>query len=144
MASFAAASACRRRLRLTRSTRRSAVVTREAGGGGCSRDVGSLDHLPPSHRGALALAYKARDLWSTQRAKSLLAACRALCVRASAAAAHMLLLFNTTRARARTTSGPPSTGAAIAAAAQHNAHNLRTPKHGGRNRIDGGMAGTTC
>ena len=79
-------------------------------------------------------------VWSTQRAKSLLAACRALCVRASAAAAHMLLLFNTTR----TTSGPPSTGAAIAAAAQHNAHNLRTPKHGGRNRIDGGMAGTTC
>ena len=66
-------------------------------------------------------------VWSTQRAKSLLAACRALCVRASAAAAHMLLLlFNTTR----TTSGPPSTGA-HAAAVQHNAHTLRTPKHEG-------------
>ena len=58
-------------------------------------------------------------VWSTQRAKSLLAACRALCARASAAAAHMLLLFNTTR----TLSGPPSTRASIA--------------------MDGGVADTT-
>ena len=51
----------------------------------------------------------------------------------------LLLLFNTTR----TLSGPPSTRATItmdggvadtaraAAAVQHNAHNLRTPKHEG-------------
>ena len=31
-----------------------------------------------------------------------------------------------------------------AAAVQHNAHDLRTPKHGGRYRMDGGMAGKTC
>ena len=57
----------------------------------------------------------------------------------------LLLLFNTTRARTRTHSGPPTQAQRShyhngrrcdrRRRVQHNAHNLRTPKHGGRARL---------
>ena len=46
---------------LAADQKHASLGSREAGDGGCSRNIGSLDQLPPLHRGALARAYEACD-----------------------------------------------------------------------------------